>query len=85
MGKNEELTLAEQMCRVQIVDGKKMITVADSVAQIDLAAEFIHEEINGRDLPPDIRAAMHAQVDEKVLRAKEAILREVERRTGGRR
>jgi hypothetical protein len=72
--KDEKLTLGEKMIGIQMVDGKKMITKGDSIAQIDLAAEMLREEIDSKDVSPAHRRALHDSLNEMILRAKERIL-----------
>lgn len=71
---DEKLTLMEQLMNVQMVDGEKMITKGDSIKQIDLLAETFREEIDGLDIPPEVRARHHAVLEELLLQAKERVL-----------
>lgn len=71
---DEKLTFMDQLMNVQIVDGKKMITKGDSIKHIDLTAQTFREEIDGRVMPPEVRAAAHAFLEELILQVKERIL-----------
>jgi len=54
----------------------KMITVKETMEDVDLIARVWREEIDmNQSITPELRAAIHAVVDEKVLDAKERLLR----------
>ena len=74
MKKHDELTLGEKIMGLRMVNGEKMLTVGDSIAQIDMIAQELRATIDARGLPPHERQAMHDKLEDRVLSAKAAIL-----------
>ncbi|WP_316237680.1 hypothetical protein [Bradyrhizobium sp. SZCCHNR1015] len=82
MTKRDELTLGEKIMGLRMVNGEMMLTVEDSIAQIDMLVEELRETIDRRNLPPRVLQAVRDELEDQVLRAKEAILDRAKRRRG---